>query len=236
MTRAATLLSTILADCGEHPLETHARALSIPRSTAYRTVKTFVSTGLLTPVGGGRFIAAFGLVRSAGRISPNEVLSAASRPIIRRLSRDCGTTAHLGVLDGDMVTYILKEERKVKLFTREGGQLEAYCSAIGKVLLAHLPESELEAYLESDYFVPLTRHTIVTPKELRIELAQVARLGYALDREEVAEGMVCQAVPIRHEGSVVAAISLSRISDTPCRDDLVMLRQCAERIERRLGS
>lgn len=235
MKRAATLLSKILTDCGKNPLKTHARALSIPRSTAYRTVETLVSNGILAPIGGGRFVAAFGLIKSTGKMSPNEVLSAVCRPIVRRLSRESGATAHLGVLDGDMVTYILKEERRLKLFTREGRQLEAYCSAIGKVLLAHMPEPKREAYLEADCFVALTPHTIVSPQALRAELAEVARLGYALDREEVAEGMVCQAVPIRYEGSVMSAISLSRIGDRPCPDDFAMLRQCADRIEDRLS-
>jgi len=234
MNKAAALLSAILADCGVNPLEVHAHSLSMPRSTAYRTVRILINNGLLAPVGDGRFVPAFGLVKNAARISLHQVLSILSRPNIRRLSRKSGTTVHLGVLDGDMVTYLVKEERRVELFTREGGQLEAYCSAIGKVLLAHLSESERESYLEGDYFVPLTPHTITNPQVLRAELAEVARIGYAVDREEVAEGMVCQAVPIRHQGAVVAAVSISRISDRPCPDDLAMLRQCAQSVEERL--
>lgn len=235
MNKSAALLSAILADGGSHPLEAHACLLSMPRSTAYRTVRVFTRNGLLAPVGGGRFMPTLGLVKIAARMSQHQVLSAISRPMIRRLSRRSGATVHLGVLDGDMVTYLIKEERRVKLFTREGGQLEAYCSAIGKVLLANLPERERESYLEGDCFVPLTPHTIISPRVLRAELAEVARIGFALDREEVAEGVVCQAVPIRHEGAVVGAISISRISDRPCPGDLAMLQQCAQSIEKQLA-
>ncbi|MFX8891334.1 hypothetical protein ABTN09_20230, partial [Acinetobacter baumannii] len=87
MEKAAALLSAILADCGENPLEVHARALSMPRSTAYRMVRVSIGNGLLAPCGDGRFVAALGLVRNAARMSPDRVLSAISRPVIRRLSR-----------------------------------------------------------------------------------------------------------------------------------------------------
>jgi DNA-binding IclR family transcriptional regulator len=111
-----------------------------------------------------------------------------------------------------MVTYRLKTGRGAKnLFTRTGLQLEAYCSGIGKVLLAHLPAAERRAYLAAGPFVALTPNTITDPAVLASTLDEVRAQGFASDDGEIVEDLVCLAVPIRApDGRVPAAISVSR--------------------------
>jgi len=142
----------------------------------------------------------------------------------------------VGVLDGEMVTYLVKETcAPVELFTREGMQLEAYCSAVGKVLLSHLPEEDLQAYLKSAPFPPLTPATITDPETLRPHLQEVKAQGYAVDDREVADDLICFAVPIRKpDGSLLAALSCASASSK--RDDRLIsqLRACADQIADRL--
>jgi DNA-binding IclR family transcriptional regulator len=143
----------------------------------------------------------------------------------------------LGTLEGDMVTYRIKTgEGAGDLFTRVGMQLEAYCSGIGKVLLAWLPAGEREAYLATGPFPPLTARTITEPDALRRELAQVREQGYAMDDGEIAEGLQCIAVPVRSsDGRVLAALSASRgraqVTANPPEAILADIRSAAAEVE-----
>ena len=115
-------------------------------------------------------------------------------------------------------------------------QLEAYCSAIGKVLFAHLPEAERERYLAGGPFVPLTARTIVDPARLRGELDAIRICGFAIDDEEIAPGLRCMAVPLRNsDGAVQAAISVSQALTSRHRVDdvrlLALLTKAAQTIE-----
>jgi IclR family transcriptional regulator, acetate operon repressor len=117
-----------------------------------------------------------------------------------------------------------------------GMQLEAYCSGIGKVLLAHLPKAACEDYLAAGPFVALTSRTIVDPDLLRAELANVRHQGFAVDNHEVAEDLRCIAVPLRRpDGEVVAAVSVSQLGDGHQKYQdkhiLFLLRAATEKIE-----
>jgi DNA-binding IclR family transcriptional regulator len=120
----------------------------------------------------------------------------------------------MGTFESDMVTYRVKTgENAGELFTRVDMQLEAYCSGMGKVLLAFLPAAERAAYLAGGPFVELTPTTITDPQDLARELARVGQQGFAEDRGETVPDLFCLAVPIRRpDGSVPAAISVSRLA------------------------
>jgi IclR family transcriptional regulator, acetate operon repressor len=180
------------------------------------------------------------LVALAELSNLHEILARISRPILRKLARESGQTAHLGVLTGDMVTYLVKEQgRAAPIFTREGMKLEAYCSGIGKVLLSDLVAERLEDYLSGEPFVALTHRTLTDPEKLRREFARVRKNNFAVDNREVADDLHCIAVPVRDSrGRVVAAVSLSKLFDNSKRrkigDDINALRKCVETIERRV--
>jgi DNA-binding IclR family transcriptional regulator len=92
--------------------------------------------------------------------------------------------------------------------TRMGCQLEAYCSGLGKILLAALPEDQLERFVIDGDLVALTPHTITDRSVLKSTLVHVRHQGFALDERETREDMCCVAVPVfdRH-GRTVAAMS-----------------------------
>ncbi|CDO35264.1 IclR family transcriptional regulator [Novosphingobium sp. KN65.2] len=214
--RTLEMLEAVIGDGGRRSIAALARDIGLPVATAHRQVKTLMSAAYLSRLPNGRYVAGPRLLALLRQIDEKQMIANAAAPVLHRLAGQVRSIVQLGSLDNDMVTYRIKTGRGAgDLFTRVGMQLEAYCSAIGKVLLAHLPDAEREAYLETGPFVPLTHRTIVDPDLLRQELARVRERGYAIDNEEIAEGLVCVAMPLRGvDGSVVAAASVSRDSAT----------------------
>ena len=236
--KSLELFLSLVDDAGQTPLSAFAQQSGIPVSTAQRIVAAFVRSGLLARVERGRYAA--GVRLASGRDPKNlyKVIIAASRPLLHRLAYAVGATVHLGVLESDMVTYLVKEHGGgTEVLTREMMQLEAYCSAIGKVLLANLDEARLSAYLAAGPFVPLTRNTITDPALLHSTLLLVRDQDYAIDDAEVDDDLYCVAVPLRGANScVIAAISVSRRSNEPISPTtLDLLKDCSIRIGSRLG-
>jgi DNA-binding IclR family transcriptional regulator len=109
-----------------------------------------------------------------------------------------------------MVTYLAKASSRgaFPVHTRVGAQLEPYCSALGKILLAALPDSEVDGFILDGELIALTPNTIRTGAALRAELKKVREEGYALDDREHLANMRCVAVPVRDQyGVTVAALS-----------------------------
>ncbi len=228
------MLEAVLTDNGQTSITALARAIGMPISTAHRQVATLGAQGFLARQH-GRHVAGPRLLALLHRLDEKQIITNAAAPLLDRLAETLSTVVQLGTFENDMVTYRIKTGAGADgLFTRAGMQLEAYCSAIGKVMLAHMLQPEKDAYLASGPFVALTAQTIVDPEELREELAAICEQGFAVDDEEVADGLVCIAVPIRTgRGRVVAALSASFMDAGPDAraNALPILRETARRIE-----
>jgi IclR family transcriptional regulator, acetate operon repressor len=232
--RAFAMLETVIADGGARSVSALARTAGVPVATAHRQVATLVAEGFLTALGQGRHGAGPRLRALLARVDDKQVIANLAAPLLHRLAARMGVVAQLGTYENDMVTYRIKTgEGAGALFTRVDMQLEAYCSGIGKVLLAHLPGPERAAYLANGPFVALTPHTITDPATLAQELDRVAAQGFAEDRGEVVPDLHCLAVPIRRrDGSVPAAISVSCLHPHGADDSLLAaLQATAQAIE-----
>ena len=141
-----------------------------------------------------------------------------------------------------MVTYLCKisGSSDFVVHTRVDAQHEAYCSGLGKVLLASLPPAALEEFLLDGDFVPLTAKTLTDRALLRAAVRQADEQGFALDDEESACGMRCVAVPLRDaDGATIAAISVSGRADRLTLERVepvcAVLKEAAAEIERRFN-
>jgi DNA-binding IclR family transcriptional regulator len=242
--KALTLFGRIAQDRGSTSLTKLVADLELPRSTLYRLVSALQDFGFITRGSRGFYDIGLPLVETLNGIQPATHLARISRPALQELADLCGATAHLGVLENDMVTYLVKVRGKGAaadaVFTRENAQLEAYCSGIGKVLLAALPETVCEQYLAAGPFVALTSRTITDSHRLRDCLQRVREEGFARDDGEVADNLFCLAVPLkRADGAVFAAISISfertQRNARAFGQDLENLRFYAAVIGKRLG-
>lgn len=235
--RSLAMLEAILADREGRSVSAIAQAVGLPGATAHRQVTTLVAERFLARLPGGRLGPGPRLLALLRQVDEKQVIVAAAAPVLHRLAAKVRCVVQLGTLENDMVTYRIKTGQGAgDFFTRVGLQLEAYCTAIGKVLLAHLPEAEREAYLAVDAFPALTEHTITEPAMLRAELRRVFEQDFARDDEEIALGLACIAVPIRSpDMRVSAAISVSRAlpvaGKVSERDILAILRDAAAQIE-----
>lgn len=241
LAKSLALLARIIENESGSSLSAIAAVAGIPLSTAHRLVTGFEETGFLMRIGRGRYVAGPALTRLADLRRDQDwgaFAARVSRPILNRVFRKTGRPTHLGVLEDNMMTYLVKAgDRQGHAISREGMQLEAYCSGIGKALLAHLPPLQLEAYLASEPFVRLTPTTITSAAELRRELVEIRKRGYAVDNGEMAPGLVCLAVPIKNPQSVSAAISLVATHEgAQCdpTDYLPLLQDTAQEIEKKL--
>jgi DNA-binding IclR family transcriptional regulator len=205
-----TLEAIVQAD-GRSTISDIARELAIPVPTVHRNVQALSKQGFLVRAGRSVYLPGPRLKRLLGSIDDYRAIAAIAKPVLTRLAARVKSTVQLGTLENDMVTYRLKVGRDAgTLPTRVDMQLEAYCSAIGKILLASLPHVELDRYLASGPFVALTARTITEPDLLREELCAVERLGFAVDEGEIFDGLFCLAVPIRLDaGLPSASISIS---------------------------
>lgn len=231
------MLEAVIADGGQSSIAAIARSIGMPVATAHRQVATLVAEDYLVVGPGGRHLAGPRLFGLLHRLDEKQIIVGCAAPLLHKLASDLGSVVQLGTFENDMVTYRVKTgEGAGELFTRVGMQLEAYCSGIGKMLLAHLPEAQLRAYLATGPFPALTKRTITDPTALEEELERVRIRGYAIDDGEIAEGLVCVAAPIQApDGQVHAAISVSRTSSADSSagqtDILECLRVTARQIE-----
>ncbi len=238
------LFALISRDRGKTQLSQLAFDLQLPRSTLYRMVGVLERAGLVTRLARGRYDVGMKLAETFEGITVKGQMARLARPVLQELAAACGATAHLGVLEHDMVTYLVKESAPsaglAAGFTREDAQLEAYCSGIGKVLLAYLADEERDRYLENGPFVAMTARTITDPLTLRLVLKSVREKQYATDDGEIADDLYCLAMPVRDRfEDVTAAISLSfpRAGRSLYRDQdaLTRLRAAAAEISEKFG-
>jgi DNA-binding IclR family transcriptional regulator len=135
-----------------------------------------------------------------------------AKPHLQHLSHLSGETAHLGVLDGGDVIFVGKAEPAdpIRLHSRVGRRVPSHCTAMGKVLVAALPEGQLRQYMATHPLTRLTPRTVTSPVHWMRGLHLVRKRGYAVDAEEHRTGICCVGAPIRaHRGETVAALSVS---------------------------
>jgi DNA-binding IclR family transcriptional regulator len=119
---------------------------------------------------------------------------------------------HLGVVNGDEIIYLIRadSDRPYVMPSRVGLAISMHCTGIGKVVLGSREYHELQHFVVRTGLPARTEHTITSVAGFRTEIADVRRLGHALDREENVPGLGCVAAPIRdHTGTVKYGVSIT---------------------------
>lgn len=229
LAKGLRLLRAVIADNGKSTLSVIAAAQNMPLPTAHRLVITLEEEGFLARSQkgiyyGGPSLSTLGRVSNFSNSSSfnrgAQVAAALRRPLAQ-LAKSQRAVAHFGILEEGMVTYLVKENGgRVDLFTAETMQLEAYCTGIGKILLAALSERQLDLYLSNGPFIALTDRTLTNPEDIRRELEEVRRTGVAFDRREIHDNLFCVAVPLLDEwGLTLGGLSLSFLDAVPNEKD-----------------
>lgn len=138
-------------------------------------------------------------------------LTVSAQPYLNNISRALNESSSLAVLEDDEVLYVARAatSRVMSVALNTGSRLPAYCTSLGRVMLAYLPADELDQYLARTKLRPMTEHTVTSVKRLREILAGVRQAGYAVNDEELELGLRSIAVPVRGaSGKVLAALNV----------------------------
>ncbi|MFQ5846052.1 MAG: IclR family transcriptional regulator [Candidatus Methylomirabilales bacterium] len=241
--RALTLLDVLAQEGREMGVVELSRRVHLHVSTVHRLLGTLmVGEYVQQDPERGRY-ALSGKIHQLAQASLGWMdLRRLSRPHLERLAKASGETANLVVLEVDEACYLDKVEspQSLKFLTKIGHRAPLYCTAVGKVLLAHLPEEEVEEFLGRATLIPHTRNTIASLPQLRRELKKVASQGFAIDREECEKGASCLAVPVRDfTARVVAALGISgptvRMTDRRIAEFVPFVLEEGQRASAELG-
>lgn len=194
-----------------------SRRAQLSEATGHRLIRTLEKIGVVVRNVKGCYRPGMLLASLSKNVDIGDLVRGTSQKVLSDLASYVKAIVHIGVLENGMVTYAAKvgDESRVPVYSRVGAQQEAYCSALGKVLLAALPNDELEEFLHDGGFVALTPQTITDVVRLRTELQNVRARGYAIDDCEVYPSLCCVGAPILDvNNQPVAAIS---VTDTASR-------------------
>lgn len=220
-----------------------SREIGLHPSTTFHLLRTLATLGYLVQDGTTRQYHLGSKVFHLAASAWTEVqLVKVATPLLAEMARETGETSHLAVLERGEAIVINKIDGSspVRLTERVGYPRPAHCTAIGKVLLAHLPEAELKVFLKATDLRPLTPKTITAASILEQELERVQKQEYAFDDEEFAQGIRCLAAPVRNfTGQVVAAIGVSgpvwRVSLDRVAELTEVVKTMGHRLSQHLG-
>ena len=220
-----------------------ANTLNLPVTTVSGLVRTMNKTGLLAQematkkYGLGSKLFTLGIVAN----DTLEINQMAEMPV-QQMSNKTGLTCRVAIWDYDAIlnTMDVKPRHVESLSRRVGPRVTAYCSSLGRVLLANLGQDEIESYLKEIKLKRFTPHTITHKNKLRQMLKKIKLQGYAINNQELHLGRASIAVPVfRSDVNVEAAISLvgdpEKILKTDFNELLSILRGTAEEISWRMG-
>jgi DNA-binding IclR family transcriptional regulator len=211
--KTVRLLEAATAPGGPHLLGDIARVAGVPKASAHRILHTLVRGGFLYSDGTGRYpigprlrtlAAAVGAASADARIDD----------LLAELSHRTGQTVHLALRTGDTATYTHKVDSPdaVRMASRVGLRMPLHTTAIGKCVLAGLPDAELAPILAAG-LAPRTHASLIAEPELRAELERVAACGFAVDDEENEPSVRCLAAPVRDaRGDVIGGVSVSTVT------------------------
>ena len=234
--RALDVLEALARAPHRRALGQLARELGIPKSSLHGILRTMARRGWVeTDPGDARFgLGVRALQVGAAYVEADDTISLLTG-VLDELAAEFGETVHLGRLDGADVVYLAKREstHPLRLFSAIGRRLPAHATALGKALLAERPENHLTGRPDGR-LTALTRHTITDPDALRADLTATRERGYAVDREENTDGIVCFAVAVPLRSPAVDAISVSvpasRVDAATATAVPTALRRVADRL------
>lgn len=220
------------------PLTAIAAATGLPRATARRCLHTLELEGYATH--DGRLYRPLPRILELGYARLSRLgFGDITEPHLRQLTGRVHQSASVTVLDGTDILYVARAAtvRVMSVYITLGTRFPAYPTAMGRVLLAGLPERERERLLEAAPPRPLTRRTVTDPARLHRVIDRAAADGYATADEELEEGLRSVAVPLRDAaGRVVAALNVAQHAGTAPLEETVdallpALRETAAAIE-----
>jgi IclR family transcriptional regulator, pca regulon regulatory protein len=224
LARGLAVLRAFADAAGAQSVAQLSQRTAIPRSAVRRCLYTLAQLGYVASEDGRTFRLAPTVLTLGYAYVSSAPLAIVAQPLLDRVSSQMNESCSLAVLHGEDVLYLARSKAAQRIMSVDlgtGSRLPAYCTSLGRVLLAGLPSDELERYLRGVALVKRTERTIDTVDALRQVLAEVRTAGYALVDQELEIGLRSLAVPVtNHLGKVVAAMNMGTEASRLSADDL----------------
>ncbi|MBK5960423.1 hypothetical protein CCR97_19805 [Rhodoplanes elegans] len=243
--RAVRLLRAVVEGDAVTNTSVTAKALGINRTTLIRLLCTLEAERFIERrPGGDGFQVGVGFIGLAARALAGQDLVQVATPVLARLSETFGLSAHLGVLDGHDVLYLLRRAPDLPVVSniRVGSRLPAHATTMGRIILAHLPAAAVTALYGRGALKAFTDKTATTLAKLEAQIAADRAAGLAWSRENFEPGIDSVAAAVLGPaGAVVAAINVTGPSGQfPAAGAAkarlgVAVREAAAEISARLG-
>lgn len=238
--RAFLILETLARTGGLASLSRLATLTELPPATVHRLVRSLVDLGYVHQEPNRQYSLGPQLLRLA--VESSKRIGVWAAPFLAEAVDELKESVNVAVLDGDGVTYVAQEQPStnlMRMFTEVGRRALPHGTAVGKAMLAELPEQEVLAILERTGMPRFTEHTITTPEAYLDELRLVRQRGYATDDEEQELGVRCVAVPVTGAPRRMA-LSMSgpstRMDETAVRRGAEVLHGTAQQLADALGA
>ena len=207
------------------------------RSSLFRMLATLEAKKYVRKTADAKYSLDVKLISLGNAVTGRLEVIQFGHPFLVELTAATGETSHMGVLDRNIYVRFVDKvigTSSIHMDSIIGLRRKAHLVGCGKVLLAYQPPAEVEAYIHSVNFEPMTDYSITSGNELRRELAAIREQGYGFDREESEYGLFCIAAPVRDANdTVIAAISISGPTERMRRNlerNIEQVRQAAEKI------
>lgn len=239
----ALLIIRLLAEKGrEMKLTEISEELDINKSTLHGLISTLKHHGFVDQDGKtqkyrlGLYLIELGDIASKSL----DIISITS-PVIEKVSNQLQETVHIAKLDDFDIVYVDKKEsnQSMRIYTSIGSRNPAYCTGVGKTMLAYLDDEVINKMLP-DKMESFTPNTIVDKQKFVNELKNIREKGYAYDNEEYSIGLKCVAAPIfNHEGKAIYGISVSgpavRMTEEKIQESIKFIKEAALEISNKIG-
>ena len=211
--KAAGILDFLSSKKDPQALNVIAQETGLTSSTALKILDTLLLIGYVKKhQETKKFELGSGLLKYAHQYLSNLDISKISYPYLKEMQLQLDETVHLGILEGDEILTVNKLESQKSIVctnSRIGLTKQLYCSAMGKAVLAELPENEVIAYLNRVELKAVTEHTITDRDELLNQLQDIKRNGYAIDDNEAEKEVYCLGVSLYLNEHTYGAFSVS---------------------------
>lgn len=212
LARGLTVLETFTQQTPQMTISQLSQKTGLSRAAVRRCLYTLSKLGYVGSEDSQRYSLRPKLLSLSHAYTVSNTLSSAAQPILERLSNKLKESFSVATLDGDEIVYIARTQvqRVMSVDLHIGSRLPAYCTSMGRVLIASQPPDEVEQYLSRVVLTPYTPRTVTTVEKLRMLLRNVRRNGYAVCDQEYELGLRSMAVPVyAPSGKVIATVNLS---------------------------
>lgn len=241
---AIDILEAFIGEEEEYGVTELSKKLGLPKNNVFRLLATLENRDLIEQNrSSGNYCLGIKTFEIGQAYRSQKGLLKQARPVLEELEAKCNETVYLGIIQDGMVVYVdmVETTRSVRIVSKLGRRVPAYCTAVGKAQLAYESLDELENIIEKVKFNHNCQNTIQDKQTLIDRLQKIAQIGYAIDNEEYEEGVICVGAPVfdytRH---VVAGVCISapilRMSEERIKNELSnLVIKAAQEISRHLG-